>query len=189
MYILLVLHRQRGKKNVEILKNFLKKLDITQSRVYTKINKIKKRRYFMKNFFKKPLNIVSVVLAVLGIVGMIVILCVPHGKTYTMKDEVAGKEVTYKYVFKGDEVYMSVKTDGEWESDETPIMTNVEYKGGKAYIANVEAFKINAFRITAEGMDEPMTCAASIAFFIIAGVMTLVGVAGVAYGALSKKKK
>ena len=145
----------------------------------------------MKKFFKKPFNIVSLALAVLGLVGMIVILCVPHGGTYKSTDEVNGTKVTYYYEFKGNDMYMNIKTDGkfEYEGEGKKIAENVEFKGGKAYLAGVELFKINAFRIAPELADETMTCTASVVFFIIAGAMFLVGAAGTVYALAFKKKK
>ena len=142
----------------------------------------------MKKFFKKPFNIVSLALAVLGLVGMIVILCVPHGGTYKKTEEVDGSKITGYYMLKGDEVYMNIKTEGkfEYEGDGYKVLSNVEYKGGKAYVAGVEVFEVNAFRIVVA--DESMTCAASVAFFIIAGVMFLAGAAGTVVGVLKKKK-
>ena len=141
----------------------------------------------MKNFFKKPFNIVSLALAVLGLVGMIVILCVPHGGTYKKTEEVDGKKVTAYVMLKGDEVYMNSKIDGELQfKEDQKIASDVEYKGGKAYYANIEVFEANAFRITLDG--ETMTCAASIAFFIIAGVMFLAGAAGTVFAVVRKKK-
>lgn len=143
----------------------------------------------MKKFFKKPFNIVSLVLAVLGLVGMIVILCVPHGGTYKKTEEVDGSKVTGYYMLKGDEVYVNLKTEGkfEYEGDGQKILSGVEYKGGKAYVLGVEAFEVNAFRIVVA--DETLTCTASVVFFIIAGVMFLVGAAGTVYALAFKKKK
>ena len=37
----------------------------------------------MKKFFSKPFNLVSCLLAVLGLIGIIVMLVVPHGGKYT----------------------------------------------------------------------------------------------------------
>ena len=145
----------------------------------------------MKNFFKKPFNIVSLALAVLGLVGMIVILCVPHGGTYKTTEEVNGTKVTYYYQFKGNDLYMNIKTDGKlsYEGDGQKVASDVEFKGGKAYLKGVELFKINAFRIAPESGEDTMTCTASVVFFVVAGVMFLVGVAGTVYGVAKKKKK
>lgn len=142
----------------------------------------------MKKFFKKPFNIVSVALAVLGLIGMIVILCVPHGGTYKSTEEINGAKITTYVKFEGNEMYARMKTDGKFDGDYEKV-GKVEFKNGKAYMANIEIFEINAFRIAADTSDEPMTCAASVVFFIIAGVMFLVGAAGTTYALIGKKKK
>lgn len=145
----------------------------------------------MKKFFKKPFNIVSLVLAVLGLIGMIVILCIPHGGTYKMTDEVDGTKVTYYYIFKGDDLYMNIKTEGkfEYEGDGQKVFDKVEFKGGKAYVLNREMFKINAFRLEIEDVEKTFTCTASIVFFIVAGVMFIAGAAGLTKALVFKKKK
>lgn len=149
----------------------------------------------MKKFFKKPLNIVSLVLAVLGLVGMIVILCVPHGGTYTYTKKEDGKKYKAIVQLKDGNLYSNYAIDGEWASDENEKVGkyritdgNLSYSvTGTAY---VDYAKINAFKITITGSDEmTYTCTASVTFFIIACVMLAVGASGMIYGAVAKPKK
>lgn len=148
----------------------------------------------MKKFFKKPLNIVSLVLAVLGLVGMIVILCVPHGGTYTYTKKEDGKKYKALVQLKDGNLYSNYAVDGEWASDENEKVGkyritdgNLSYSvTGTAY---VDYAKINAFKITINGADESYTCTASVVFFIVACVMLAVGASGMIYGAVAKPKK
>ena len=142
----------------------------------------------MKKFFKKPFNIVSFALAVLGLIGMIVILCVPHGGTYKAVEEMDDTRVVSYIKFEGNEVYARTKVGDKFDGDYEKV-GEVEIKGGKAYLLGVELFEVNAFRIKSDVIDETMTCAASVAFFIIAGVMFLAGTAGTVYALAFKKKK
>lgn len=142
----------------------------------------------MKNFFKKPFNIISFALALLGLVGMIVILCVPHGGVYKATEEMDGTKVVSYVKFEGNEVYSRTKIGDKFDGDYEKV-GEVEFKNGKAYLLGRELFEVNAFRIKSDFIDETMTCAASVAFFIIAGVMFLVGTAGTVYSLAFKKKK
>lgn len=138
----------------------------------------------MKKFFKKPLNIVSVALAVLGLVGILVMLIVPHGGKYTYKTEVGGTEVKHTVTFKSDKFY---------SGDDDGIGVKYEIKDGKLYLngSSVASAKINAFKITVGEGDGAMVykCVMTDVFFAIACAMTVAGAAGIVYGALTLKKK
>ncbi len=147
----------------------------------------------MKKFFKKPLNVVSLILAVLGLVGMIVILCVPHGGTYKYTKKEDGKTYTSVVKFKKDGLYTNTAIDGEWAADEDVKIGDYTISKGKLSYkvgaVSTEVGKINAFKITAKGTDEVYKCTASITFFVIACVMLALGAAGMVYGAVAKPKK
>ena len=148
----------------------------------------------MKNFFKKPLNIVSFLLAVLGLVGIVVMLVVPHGRTYTTTAEVAGEEVEARLVLKDGKIYTGTKIDGEWKE---ASMGEYEVSKGKlsykvpATGLSVELGKINTFRFVPTDAEEDIkyTCKMTVVFFTIACVMLVVGAAGMVYGSVSSKKK
>lgn len=137
----------------------------------------------MKKFFKKPLNIVSLVLAVLGLVGMIVILCVPHGGKYSYKGEIGGVEYKQTVTFKGDKLYFS--------DDDEGLGTSYEIKDGKLVVGGIEYSKINAFKFDIKIGTQTATykCTMSYVFFIVACVMLAVGASGMIYGAVAKPKK
>ena len=148
----------------------------------------------MKKFFKKPLNVVSLILAVLGLVGMIVILCVPHGGKYTYTKKEDGKTYTSVVKFEKGELYTNSAIDGEWATKEDAKMGKYRItKGNLSYSLTGTAYtdvgKINAFKITVKGSDEVYKCTASITFFVIACVMLALGAAGMVYGAVAKPKK
>ena len=148
----------------------------------------------MKNFFKKPLNLVSFLLAVLGLVGIIVMLVVPHGKTYTETVKVGDKEVYARMEFKDGKIYSSTKADDEW----TEPVSMGEYSISKGKLSykvpatglSVEIGKVNAFRfVPLDSEDVKYTCKMTVVFFVVACAMTVVGAAGLVYGTLSSKKK
>lgn len=149
----------------------------------------------MKKFFKKPLNVLSLVLAVLGLIGIVVMLVVPHGATYTrtVKDE-DGKKATYTYTIKSNKIYQTSVIDGTTVLDNVELGT-VEVKSGKlAYkvgAISTEVGNINAFKLEVKGVSTTYTykCNLTIVFFVIACVMTALGVVGLVYGAVGKPKK
>jgi len=146
----------------------------------------------MKNFVKKPLNLVSLILAVLGVVGILVMLIVPHGKTYTATVKVGNTETYARMELKDGEIYTSTKVDDEWTKGVSMGDFDVE-KGNlvhKTSVTSTKLGKINAFRFVPAGTDDvKYTCKLTIVFFVIACVMTVVGGAGIVYGAVSSKKK
>lgn len=136
----------------------------------------------MKKFFKKPLNIVSVALAVLGIVGILVMLIVPHGVKYTYKGQIGGAEYKQTIKFKGDKMYVL--------GDDSEGM-NYEIKDGKLIVMGVEYNKINAFKFDVKMGSQTMTykCTMTYVFFVVACAMAVAGIAGTVYGTLRLKKK
>lgn len=149
----------------------------------------------MKKFFSKKLNLVSVVLAVLGLVGILVMLIVPHGTKYTRTTTELEKEVTSVYEFKDGKIYSSLKVDGEYTYEDEVIGEYVIDGGKLSYKVpatglSVELGKINAFRYQPNDADDvKYTCTLTVVFFVIACVMTVVGVVGVLYGAVINNKK
>lgn len=142
----------------------------------------------MKKFFKKPLNIVSVALAVLGLVGILVMLIVPHGGKYVYKETKGDIEYSVTYKFKGDKVKVTMAAGKLEESAEL----SYKIKDGKISITDFgEGAKINAFKITSgSGEDKTVAkCTMTYVFFVIACAMTVAGAAGIVYGALTLKKK
>ncbi len=148
----------------------------------------------MKKFFKKPLNVVSLILAVLGLVGMIVILCVPHGGKYTYTKKEDGKTYKAIYVLKDGNLYSNTAVDGEWTTKEDKKVGKYRItKGNLSYsitgTAYIDFAKINSFKMTLSNSDESLTCTASVTFFVVACVMLALGAVGMVYGAVAKPKK
>ena len=149
----------------------------------------------MKKFFKKPLNVVSLILAVLGLIGMVVILCVPHGGTYKYTKKEDDKTYTQTITFKKDGLYSNTAIDGEWATDEDVKIGDYSISKGKLSYkvgaVSTEVGKVNAFRISSKiaGEEYVYKCAASITFFVIACVMLALGAAGMVYGAVAKPKR
>lgn len=149
----------------------------------------------MKKFFKKPLNVLSLVLAVLGLIGIVVMLVVPHGATYTrtVKDD-DGKKATYTYTIKNDKIYQTTVIDGTTVLDNQELGTVVVNKGKLSYkvgAISTEVGNINAFKLEVKGLTgtTTYTCTLTVVFFVIACAMTLVGVVGLILGAVAKPKK
>ena len=146
----------------------------------------------MKKFFKKPLNLVSFVLAVLGLIGIAVMLIVPHGKTYTATMTVGDNEVHARMVLKDGKIYASTKADDKW-TDEVAMGEYSISKGKISYklgAISTELGEINAFRfIPGDSEDVKYTCKMTVVFFVVACAMLVVGATGMAYGTLSSKKK
>ncbi len=141
----------------------------------------------MKKFFKKPLNVVSLLLAVLGIIGIIVMLVAPHGRTYTRKAKEGDTTVVSYIVLKDGEVYRSTKVgDGERTKD----ISAGEYTISDGEIKSISVYgDINAFKLTTAVGDVEYKCNMTITFFVIACAMTVVGLAGTVYGAVAGNKK
>lgn len=151
----------------------------------------------MKKFFKKPLNVLSLVLAVLGLIGIVVMLVVPHGAAYTrtVTDD-NGKKSTYTYTIKSNKLYATSVVDGKTVIDNQELGTIEVSKGSLYYKVSAlgvetktEVGKINAFEIKANLTDETYKCTLTMVFFVIACVMTALGVVGLVYGAVAKPKK
>ena len=146
----------------------------------------------MKRFFSKKLNIVSMILAVLGLVGVLVMLIVPHGAKYERKYTELEKEITQVYEIKDGKIYSSTMIDGKYTVEDL-LLGEYTINGGKISYkvpltgVSVEFGEINAFRYKAG--DVEYTCVLTNIFFAVACVMTLVGGVGIVYGAVSTKKK
>lgn len=148
----------------------------------------------MKKFFKKPLNIASVALMVVGIVVMVALLIIPHGGTYTHKSEGEVLGVKYEYTqvlkLKGDKVYSSVKSESESLSEKEMELGTYKIDSGELVMNGVKTgMSINAFKITSKNSDESFTCKLNVTIMIVACAMAVVGLAGTVYGALTLKKK
>ena len=149
----------------------------------------------MKKFFSKKLNLLSVVLAVLGLVGILVMLIVPHGGKYTRTYTELEKEWTTTYELKDGKIYSSKKVDGEYITQDA-LLGEYVIDGGKLSYkvpltgVSVELGDINAFRYQPKGAEDvKYTCTLTVIFFVVACVMTVLGLAGVVCGALKTNKK
>lgn len=147
----------------------------------------------MKKFFNKKSNAISVVLAVLGLVGILVMLIVPHGGKYTRTYEKLNKEITEIIELKDGKIYSSSKVDGKFVTEDLVVgeyaidSGKISYKVGGL---SVEFGEINAFRYQPKGVDEvKYTCSLMVVFFVIACAMTVVGVLGTVYGLTNANKK
>ena len=147
----------------------------------------------MKNFFKKPFNLVSFLMAVLGLVGVIVMLVVPHGGKYTRKYEVADKKGVSVVKLSDGKIYTREKIDGKWLTEDYVLVgkydidsKNISYKVGDA--VSIPYGKINSFKYVSGELE--YTCNATVVFFAIACFMLVAGSLGLVYaGATSKVKK
>ena len=149
----------------------------------------------MKRFFNSKKNVFFTILAVLGLVGILVLLVVPHGGKYTRTYTETEKKFSASYELKDGKVYSSSMVDGEYLTEDV-LLGEYVISGGKISYKvpltglSVELGKINAFRFQPNLNEEgTYTCALSIAFFAVACVMTILGVAGIACGIKQKKKK
>lgn len=147
----------------------------------------------MKKFFSKPFNLVSCLLAVLGLIGIIVMLVVPHGGKYTRGYEVGDKKAVSVVKLSDGKIYSREKIDGEWVTDDYVLVgeydidsKKISYKVGAA---SVEFGKINSFKYVSHIGENEYTCKLTVAFFAIACVMLVAGSLGLVYaGATSKAK-
>lgn len=149
----------------------------------------------MKKFFKKPLNLVSFVLMVVGVVVMVALLVIPHGQTYTYTHTADdGKKSVRSITLKGDKLYSSYEYDGETMYEDKEIGEYIVNKGTLSYKilgVSTEIGKINAFKITSKDSDnkEACTCKLNVTIMVVACAMAVVGLAGTIYGSLTLKKK
>lgn len=149
----------------------------------------------MKNFFKKPFNIVSFLMAILGLVGIVVMLAVPHGGKYTRKDEVGDKKAVSVMKLSDGKIYSREKIDGKWLTDDYVLVgeydidsKKISYKVGNA--ASIPYGKINSFKYISNIGELEYTCKTTVVFFAIACFMLVAGSLGLVYaGATSKAKK
>ena len=142
----------------------------------------------MKKFFNKRLNLLSVILAVLGVVGVLVLFIVPHGAKYTRTYTETEKEFTAIYELKDGKIYSSTKFDGEYLTEDV-LLGEYEIKGGKISYKvpltglSIEFGEINAFRYQPKATEDvKYTCTLTVVFFVIACAMIVVGLAGTVYG-------
>lgn len=132
----------------------------------------------------------SVALTVLGIVGILVMLIVPHGGKYVCKTTQNDEKVSITFKLKGDKLYQSMKMGSE--TKESPEPSTYEIKDGKIYVDGDDTgYKINAFKlVVGEGEDAMVfKCTMTYVFFVVACVMAVAGIAGTVYGALRLKKE
>ena len=149
----------------------------------------------MKKFFNKKSNVLSVILAVLGLVGILVLLVVPHGGKYTRTYTETEKKFTAIIELKDGKIYSSTKLDGEYVTEDV-LLGEYLIQGGKISYKvpltglSVEFGEINAFRYKPNGTDDiQYTCTMTWVFFVVACAMMAVGVAGVACGLKAGNKK
>ena len=146
----------------------------------------------MKNNAKKTLKFVSLALAVLGIIGIIMMLVIPHGGTYSAKVKEGEKEITTIYKLKDGKIYNSLKTDDKYTYEDVELGEYVINDGKisyKAGLVSIELGEINSFKIVTKIGEKELTCKMTQIFFVIACVMTVLGVAGTVYSVVSSKKK
>ena len=149
----------------------------------------------MKKFFNKKQNIFFTVLAVLGLIGILVMLVVPHGGKYTRTYELAEKKCTESYELKDGKIYSSSMVDGKYLTEDV-LMGEYVISGGKISYKvpltglSIELGEINAFRVKSI-VDEDIkyTCSLTVVFFVIACVMTLAGAGGMICGMKTSNKK
>ena len=148
----------------------------------------------MKKFFNKRSNVLSVILAVLGLVGILVLLVVPHGGRYTRTYTETEKEFTSILELKDGKIYSSTKLDGEYVTEDV-LLGEYLIQGGKISYKvpltglSVEFGEINAFSFKQKGADAKFTCTMTWVFFVVACAMTVIGLAGVACGLKGENKK
>lgn len=141
----------------------------------------------MKKSARKPLKIVSLLLLILGIVGVILTLAVP-GKTYSGTQTVLGQKVETRIVLDGTHYYRSVKTNGEWVDG---MKISYKIKGGKFYVAGAEdsTTKINGLKMVDSTTGYDLTCKLAMTFFVVSCVFAVVGLTGTVVLALTDTKK
>ena len=148
----------------------------------------------MKKFFNKPFNLVSLLMTILGLVGIVVMLVVPHGGKYTRKYEVGDKKAVSVVKLSDGKIYTREKVDGEWVTDDYVLLgeydidsKKISYKLGAV---SVEFGKINSFKYVSHVGENEYTCTMTVVFFAIACIMLVAGSLGLVYaGATSKAKK
>lgn len=150
----------------------------------------------MKKFFKKPLNLVSFVLMLVGVVAIVTLLIIPHGQTYTYTHtDDNGKKSVATVTLEGDKMKTKLEYDGNELS--SPVDATYKVEKGKLYTV-ATAFgsevktpvgEINAFKYTPTGSDEAFTCKLNVTIMVVACAMAVVGLAGTIYGSLTLKKK
>lgn len=149
----------------------------------------------MKKFFKKPLNLVSFVLMLVGVVAIVALLIIPHGQTYTYTHtDDNGKKSVATVTLEGDKMKTKLEYDGNELS--SPVDATYKVEKGKLYTltkvgsleTKLEIGKINAFKITATD-DNVYTCKLNVTIMVVACAMAVVGLAGIIYGSLTLKKK
>ncbi len=149
----------------------------------------------MKKFFNKKQNVFYTILAVLGLVGILVMLVVPHGAKYTRTYKETEKKYTATYELKDGKIYSSTAVDGEYLTEDV-LLGEYVISGGKISYKvpltglAVELGEINAFRYQPKGLDDvKYTCSLTIVFFVVACAMTLIGLVGIVGGAVTGNKK
>lgn len=147
----------------------------------------------MKKFFSKPFNIVSTLLTVLGLIGIIVMLVVPHGGKYTRKHEVGDKKAVSVITLKDGKIYTHEKVDGKWLTEDEVLLGEYKIDGRKiSYKAGALSYefgKINSFKYISDAGENAYTCKMTVTFFAIACVMLVSGALGLVYGVASSKTK
>ena len=147
----------------------------------------------MTKFFNKPFNIVSTLLTVLGLIGIIVMLVVPHGGKYTRKYEVGDKKAVSVVTLKDGKIYSHEKVDGKWVTEDEVLLGEYEIDGRKisykAGVVSIEFGKINSFKYISHVGENAYTCKMTVTFFAIACVMLVSGALGLVYGVASSKTK
>lgn len=146
----------------------------------------------MKKFFKKPLNIISLALTVIGIAVMIIMLAIPYGGKYKRTWKSGGSDYVKTIEF--------IKLVGN-DMVEDELLRNGERLFGRSYFYQVEdgvltyigehsGAKVNSFKIVyGTGEDQVVfKNNKNIAIFIAGCAVAVVGLAGIVYGALTVNK-
>ena len=149
----------------------------------------------MKKFFDKKQNILFTILAVIGLIGIVALLVIPHGGKYTRTYKDGEKKYTASYELKDGKIYSSTMLDGEYLTEDV-LLGEYVIDGGKISYKvpltglAVELGEINAFRYKANlDEDAKYTCSLNVVIFVVACVMTIAGVGGMVFGMLGSNKK
>lgn len=150
----------------------------------------------LNNFLKKPLLIISAVLAAVGLVVVITLNCISvcagtyKGTSTTTLPIVGEVTATTSYKFKGDKVVATQTINDKTTSREA----SYKVKDGELYVDEIKVAKINAFKIVPLAQsDVKLVNKGAVAFNVIGIVVLVLGVLGVAgsvtYTLLDGKKK
>ena len=145
-----------------------------------------------KNFCKKPLIIIALSMMGVCLLGMIIMLCIPKGKTYVYKYEIGVVQYTYKIELGDKFVEKHTVIDENGKESVLKTSTNKEYEyevsNGKLYLLDgvteekIEIGEINSRKLTLnynieKGEDNAVLyCTVNRALMIVFAVVFYFGV-------------